>query len=290
MPPHLDINLSNTASHGSMMLSPRLNMRRASSYTNLEKAPMSSTSSRFSFNHLISSPPPSPGLPALVPRHGKPAPPKASPRRCARLALWLSGVLVILYYGFSLVQSFAVPSVGWATDSSTTYEMIGEDALPDYPTPVIIMDKRGRAKWTVSIPPTYDFPLSPKEYSDICTTTEEVSDHVNDLHHHAHVNQAAHYSYYKVDQNFMDVWEAQEAGLLPSVDSLPSSMKDEDGSVVGEPKDELVIGEVCRKSMTFVLESNDAGLGATLLALWTSYGLAQKEGRAFFIDDSRWYA
>jgi hypothetical protein len=26
-----------------------------------------------------------------------------------------------------------------------------------------------------------------------------------------------------------------------------------------------------------------------LMMLWTAYGLAQKEGREFFVDDSRWY-
>jgi hypothetical protein len=40
--------------------------------------------------------------------------------------------------------------------------------------------------------------------------------------------------------------------------------------------------------MTFVLETSDAGLGKTLMQLWTAYGLAKKEGRDFFIDDSRW--
>ncbi|KAL8713515.1 MAG: hypothetical protein Q9220_002377 [cf. Caloplaca sp. 1 TL-2023] len=46
--------------------------------------------------------------------------------------------------------------------------------------------------------------------------------------------------------------------------------------------------ETCEKSMTFVMESVDAGLGKTLLGLWMAYGLAQEEGRAFFIDDSNW--
>ncbi|EGS19186.1 uncharacterized protein CTHT_0058110 [Thermochaetoides thermophila DSM 1495] len=46
--------------------------------------------------------------------------------------------------------------------------------------------------------------------------------------------------------------------------------------------------QVCKKSLTFVLESDDAGLGKTLLMLWIAYGLARKEDRAFFIDDTRW--
>ncbi|KAK5000794.1 hypothetical protein LTR66_000426 [Elasticomyces elasticus] len=36
------------------------------------------------------------------------------------------------------------------------------------------------------------------------------------------------------------------------------------------------------------METSEAGFGNTLLMLWISYGLAKKEGRAFFIDDTRW--
>lgn len=170
--------------------------------------------------------------------------------------------------------------------------MVGEDALPDFPTPVVISDKRGRASWTVSIPPSYDFPLKPQEYADICSATMDVSNHVNDLHRHAHIDHKAHYSYYRVDPNFMDVKEAEEVGMLPGAADMLSSSQSKlvgkDGSVLGESKDELVMGETCKKSMTYVMESSDAGLGTTLMSMWIAYGLSQKEGRAFFIDDSRW--
>jgi hypothetical protein len=59
-------------------------------------------------------------------------------------------------------------------------------------------------------------------------------------------------------------------------------------SLVGENTDGLIESDVCEKSLTFVMETHDAGLGKTLMMLWTAYGLAQKEGRAFFVDDSRW--
>ncbi|KAH9825912.1 hypothetical protein Tdes44962_MAKER10122 [Teratosphaeria destructans] len=36
------------------------------------------------------------------------------------------------------------------------------------------------------------------------------------------------------------------------------------------------------------METDDASFGKTLLMLWMSYGLAQRQGRAFFIDDTRW--
>jgi hypothetical protein len=79
------------------------------------------------------------------------------------------------------------------------------------------------------------------------------------------------------DHGFIDVQEAQTAGYLPS----PTAR-------VGVVREEGTEKPVCKKSLTFVLESNDAGLGKTLMMLWTAYGLAQEEGRAFFIDDTRW--
>jgi hypothetical protein len=40
--------------------------------------------------------------------------------------------------------------------------------------------------------------------------------------------------------------------------------------------------------LTYVMETDDAGFGNTLMRLWMSYGLAKAENRAFFIDDTRW--
>ncbi|EQK99825.1 hypothetical protein OCS_04464 [Ophiocordyceps sinensis CO18] len=45
---------------------------------------------------------------------------------------------------------------------------------------------------------------------------------------------------------------------------------------------------VCPSSLTFVMESPDAGLGASLMTMWTLYALAKEQGRGFFVDDSRW--
>ncbi|TAQ90588.1 hypothetical protein B7494_g1081 [Chlorociboria aeruginascens] len=265
--------------------SPRLSLRRVASYNN-DKGPLSSTSSRFNFNHLIASPPPSPGLPALVPRHGKP-PPSHNPRKLLKGVLWLIGMLVILYYGFTATSQQRVPSVGWASHSGDQYEMVGDSELPDFPTPVVITDRRGRSKWTVSIPPNHEFPLSPQEYADICFQNMEVASHVADLHSHMHLPHAAHYGYYHVDPNFMDVAEAEKHGLLPG-GKAKTMLNGPEGSVIGENMDGLIESDVCEKSMTFVLETSDAGLGNTLMMLWTAYGLAQKEERHFFIDDSRW--
>jgi hypothetical protein len=255
------------------------------SYNPLEKGPQSSTSSRFSFNHLIASPPPSPGLPALVPRHGKPVPPRR-PRRFVKWLIWLVGVLAIVWYGFSsLQQGRPRKAVGWANHAGDQYEMVGDTKLPDFPTPVMVTDKRGRSKWTVSIPPDHGFPLEPIQYAEICQQNMEVANHVADMHRHMHVQHAAHHDYYWVDPNFMDVAEAEAHGLLPGPKAKTSMKVDE---LIGENTDGLIESNVCDKTMTFVLETSDAGLGKTLMMLWTAFGLAQKEGRHFFIDDSRW--
>ncbi|TVY71423.1 hypothetical protein LSUE1_G008521 [Lachnellula suecica] len=163
--------------------------------------------------------------------------------------------------------------------------MVGESELPDFPTPVVVTDKRGRAKWTVSIPPDHEFPLQQEQYAEICMQNMEVAKHVVDLHSHMHRESMAHYGYYHVDPNFMDVAEAEAHGLLPGT-KAKTNMKQQ--QLVGENVDGLIESEVCEKSMTFVMETHDAGLGKTLMMLWTAYGLAQKEGRSFFVDDSRW--
>lgn len=184
----------------------------------------------------------------------------------------------------------SVPELGWSAQDGQEYEMVGEDKLPDFPTPVVVSDKRGRAKWTISIPPNYNFPLEPKEYADICSQTVEVSNHVIDLHRHGHSDVAAHFSYYHVDGNFMDVEEAEKVGMLPGSSSQTgntlwdSVINGKDGAVNAE----LIESPVCQKTLTFLLETSDAGLGPTLMSLWMAYGLAKKEGRNFFIDDSRW--
>lgn len=285
----LSLDLTKTYPTADMILSsrnpPRMSLRRAGSYNGSDRGPLSSTSSRFSFNHLIATPPPSPSLPALIPRHGRSLP--ANPRRYVRALLWLVGVVVITYYGLSRIRTghTGLVKVGWENHAGEQFEMVGDEELPDFPTPVVVTDKRGRAKWTVSIPPHSQFPLKPSDYLEICQQNMEVAIHVADLHSHSHKIQAAHYDYYHVDLNFMDVAEAEAHGLLPGP-KAKTSMKEV--GLVGEVQDSLIDSDVCKKSMTFLMETGDAGLGNTLMMLWTAYGLAQKEGRDFFIDDSRW--
>ncbi|PBP22672.1 hypothetical protein BUE80_DR006609 [Diplocarpon rosae] len=118
--------------------------------------------------------------------------------------------------------------------------MVGESEPPDFPTPVVVIDKKGRAKWTVSIPPDHDFPLAPQQYAEICQQNVEVANHVEELHAHIH-RQHLDYNYYHVDHNFMDVAEAEAHGLLPGV-KAKMTMK-EGGSVIGENTDGLIDSE-----------------------------------------------
>ncbi|CAL3962160.1 unnamed protein product [Diplocarpon coronariae] len=290
MPPRLDLwKTKNSCTHDNMIISARKSPRlglRAAAYNASDRGPSSSASSRFSFNHLMLSPPPSPGLPALVPRHGQKPTPTRTPRRYLRALCWAAGVSVALYYVFTMIQqdSFERP-VGWATNSGEQYEMVGESELPDFPTPVVVTVKGGRAKWTVSIPPNNGFPLAPEQYAEICQQNVEVANHVEELRAFAH-RQHLDYNYYRVDQNFMDVAEAEAHGLLPGL-TAKTTMK-EGGSVLGENTDGLIDSRVCERTLTFLMETSEAGLGKTLMMMWIAYGLAQKEGRHFFVDDSRW--
>ncbi|ROW11481.1 hypothetical protein VMCG_01143 [Cytospora schulzeri] len=293
-PPTIQVTRVNGASpsHSKMIISPpRINLRRAASYNHADRGPLSSTSSRFGFDHLVfNSPPPSPGLPLpqQAPRMRKPS---ANPRpsRVFRLLLWLAGTVLILYLATqSIRQGQVVPVIGWSRASDEEYEMVGQDDLPDFPTPIVATDRRGRAKWTVSIPPSYEFPLTVKEYSDVCAKCKEVSSRVNKLHSHspAALNQIGLIGGESgIDRNFVDVKEAEEQGFLPG--SVGTAVR-RVGDLLGVDGNSLTQKPVCTTSLTYVLESEDAGLGKTLMSLWMAYGLAKREGRSFFIDDRRW--
>ncbi|KAI0408905.1 hypothetical protein F4802DRAFT_302341 [Xylaria palmicola] len=272
-----------------MIAPPRLNLRRASSYQG-EKAPTSSTSSRFNFNHLVfTSPPPSPGLPALVPRPRK----KSSaprPSRILRVLVWVAGLAAFVLLARTLIQSGKKISVAWALEDGEAYEMDGQNNLPTFPTPITVTDRHGKSKWTVSIPPDYQFPLSMQEYSTMCDKCREVAGQVRELRGQSQLSQQLLQDYYYEDPYFMDVRDAEKKGLLPGTKekASPIAAQAEAGHLLGQRTGGLADVETCRTSLTFVLESSDAGLGPTLMMLWTAYGLARKEKRAFFIEDSRW--
>ncbi|KAI0523854.1 hypothetical protein F5B22DRAFT_420835 [Xylaria bambusicola] len=275
-------------SHPKVMIAPpRLNLRRAASYQG-EKAPLSSTSSRFNFNHLIfSSPPPSPGLPALVPRPRKSSS-APRPSRVLRVFIWITGLAIFVLFASSLTQGGKrIPVVGWTFEGDARYELVGHTDLPKYPTPIVLTNGHGKSKWTVSIPPTHDFPLSMKEYSSICTKCQEVAAHARELRRQSPLQQAPQ-DYYYEDPYFIDVRDAEKKGIFSDFEKKRATSETHDGHLVGQRNDGIADIETCRTSLTFVLETADAGLGPSLMMLWTAYGLAQKEKRAFFIEDSRW--
>ncbi|KAK4193430.1 cytochrome P450 [Podospora australis] len=246
MPPTLD--LSRTA-HAKGIIPPRINLRRAASYNHADRGPLSSTSSRFNFNHLVFSPPPSPGLPSL-------SPPVKKPKK---------KLLGIGIRPLRLVKHV---------------EMVSQKGVPDFATPIVITDHRGRAKWTVSIPPGSPFPLPRSTYADMCEKCEQVADRARELRSQSPLSLG--FGSESPDHDFIDVQEAEKAGYL-------SGSGHDLGRAAGfSAAADGTVKPVCKKSLTFILESNDAGLGKSLMMLWTAYGLAQKEGRNFFVDDSRW--
>ncbi|KAI3401926.1 hypothetical protein diail_6486 [Diaporthe ilicicola] len=293
-PPTIQVtHTSSPRSHKMIISPPRINLRRAASYNHSDRGPLSSSSSRFGFDHLLfNSPPPSPGLPLpqQAPRMRKTSS-TPRPSRVFRCLLWLSGVLLILYLAAqSIRQGQVVPVIGWGRASDEAYEMVGQDDLPDFPTPIVVTDRRGRAKWTVSIPPDYQFPLTIKEYSDVCAKCREVAMRVHALHTHNPVEKAQ-ISFNRGDAGndryFVDVKEAEKNGFLPG--AAAGTVPGRDGDLLGADKNDLAGSlPACRSSLTFVLESDDAGLGKTLMSLWMAYGLAKREGRAFFVEDARW--
>lgn len=275
---------------------PRINLRRAASYNSADRGPLSSSSSRFGFDHLaFNSPPPSPGLP--LPQHAPRMRRKSSnaprPSRVIRCLLWLSALILLFYLAAKSIRQHGVQVVPemleWARNwEHKEYEMVGQDELPDFPTPIVFTDRRGRARWTVSIPPNYDFPLTMREYADMCAKCREVASMVHGMRSHGPVamDQISLMRGTPKDQKyFLDVREAEQQGFLPGARGKAPGRN---GELLGVDGNSLADKTICKSSMTFVLESDDAGLGKTLMALWVAYGLAKREGRAFFIDDTRW--
>ncbi|PTB67067.1 hypothetical protein BBK36DRAFT_1140824 [Trichoderma citrinoviride] len=283
MVPPLDL------SHAKVMIAPpRLNLRRNASYNNCDKAPLSSTSARFSFNHLLFSPPPSPSLPVLVPRPKK-SPAKvliARPSRVLRYVLYLVTLLTTFYVARVVLRNKESIVAVWPHFTTEEFEMVGQDALPDFPTPIVVSHSHSRSKWTVSIPHGHDFPLSVEEYAGMGSKCREVSAHTRELRGKAPRTDEDMLNYDAVDEYFVDVYEAEQSGLLPAAGHGSAAGKT--GHFVGLNWESMAGLPVCQSSVTYVLESSDAGLGTAVMGMWMLYGLAKHDGRAFFVDDSRW--
>ena len=236
-------------------------------------------------DQLLPSPPPSPGLPALLPRHGK----KNSSKWVKLTLRFLAGFLVatfaiILWSGFWILypQAQSIYSSS-PSETDTNYELVGDQKLPLDPSPVLVTDKSNKDRWTVSIPQNHAFPLRPAQYQEICELSTKITDYFVDMSRsNDPLRRLARrgQSYYSIDNNFMDVQEAEQQNLLPQLDGTGSALHatphDHSGS------------NVCNRSLTYVMETSEAGFGNSLMRMWMAYGLAQEEGRAFFIDDSRW--
>ncbi|KAE9971774.1 hypothetical protein BLS_004317 [Venturia inaequalis] len=226
-------------------------------------------------DYLLSpSPPLSPGLPSLIPRHGKKV--QTSTRSKLRSVVMIFGAVLILTW-LGTKTAFVIRSPSALRNGD--YEIVSGDDLPDEPSAVIVSDSKGRKKWTVSIPPHHAFPLLPSQYYDICKQTGQIQE---ELALGAGKKWKHGTGYYKHDPSFVDVKDAQERGLIPNADKQGKI-----GDV--EISDDPIAGRrPCEKSLTFVMETSDAGMGNTLMGMWTAYGLAKKEGRVFFVDDTRW--
>lgn len=253
--------------------------------------------SRHSFQALIESPPPSPGLPSLLPHHGK----KPSSRHLRyashyllKAVLAFLGLLITAWMFLAFFSSTDVRfSVSYLTYNGEAHKLV--NTLPDDPTPVALTDHRGRTKWTVYIPQDEGFPLEPSVYAEVCSQSEDLAVHILDAAGHSRLHaQKDRSGYYHVDRNFIDVQEAEQYGLIPKTKAdsqtrgWTETVSEMYTSQIAETKvmeDEV---KVCGKSLTYVMETTDAGFGTTIMGLWMAYGLAQREHRSFFVDDRNW--
>lgn len=159
-----------------------------------------------------------------------------------------------------------------SSSSATSYgantEMVASSSLPTEPTALVMVDSAGKSKWTVWIPHNQSFPLPSQSYVDMCTHGALLRSEIQSQAQSAGKQPWwRRQGYYAKDKTFFDIVDAERSGALPS-------------SKVEE--------NTCETSLTFVLSAEDASFGKSLLLLWMSYGLAKKEGRAFFYDDSHW--
>ncbi|KAF4550262.1 Hypothetical protein D9617_18g034530 [Elsinoe fawcettii] len=161
--------------------------------------------------------------------------------------------------------------------SFSRYSLLDGTSLPTKPEPLIIQDQGGNQRWTISVPPNATFPLRPHQYKDICSKSTPM----NKLLSLSNPSTTISDKYYHSDPLFIDPSSSKLNTILASdPDNQPIS-------IVGATPETATL-PLCKKSLTYLLETSEAGFGASLLSLWLSFGLAQREGRAFFIDDSRW--
>ena len=203
----------------------RLSLHRAGSHNSLASARAL----------LTSSPLPSPGLPSILPRHGK-KPPKLNRRKISRLLLWLLACALFFWFAARIARSDqSLATIAYLSPENQAHRVVG-DGLPREPSPIIVTDQRGRLKWTISIPSTLDFPLKPVQYANICEQSMEMSQHVAMLkktQSDRKPTHAAHHGYYYTDPHFMDISDAESHNLLSGISSVKSTPQSE-GSLSDE--------------------------------------------------------
>ncbi|KAL8781152.1 MAG: hypothetical protein Q9213_006152, partial [Squamulea squamosa] len=287
--------------HSSRQARPTSTLRRTASATPSFNTSAADFSQQFNFHHLLNSPLPSPALPSIVPRHGKkPArrPGRKALRMFARISIYLIG-LALLYCFISIIRHglFSPTSTNLISLNVDEYNGVEQGPIPQEPVPLVVTDPHHQPKWTVAIPRGANFPLKPSEYAHICAQSDHIIQQLrasND-HRHFHVGSGEPR---RTAIGFVDVQEAHDQGLLSSPvansGQLDADSADIEGTVRAQSNikaqtyDERRDSGICDKSLTFIMETADAGLGKTLLGFWMAFGLAQEEGRAFFIDDSNW--
>ena len=280
-----------------MVAPPKLNLRRAAAYNAQDRGPLSSTSSRFNFNHLLFSPPPSPSLPALVPRRKKSQTKilATRPSQVIRRFVFLFGLLSVVYVVGKAYRSY-YPVTTRSSSHTEILEVATGEPIPKYPAPIVVSDSNGQPRWTVSIPPEYGFPLTIEQYSGMSSQCREVAARVQNSYPRPSLSKDTVPTQDALDEHFIDVYEAERAGFLSTSgkgipikeDGHAVSAAEDFGNLVGVDKEKMAKMPVCQTSMTFVLESPDAGLGNSLMMMWSFYGLAKQQSRPFFIDATRW--
>lgn len=159
-----------------------------------------------------------------------------------------------------------VPSPVEMLSSPVTLEVPTVDVNSIKELNATIIQGANATRWTVEIPKGIQEPLRPKVYRGICRSAHDVAPMARSHGEgHEHSHGAGHHSYYWADDLFLDPANTSETVY------------------VAEGK------EICETSLTYLLESKNAGFGVGLMGLWSAYGLAKREGRSFFVNDRDWY-
>jgi len=273
---------------------PNLSIQATTQYSQLSPPPQSATSSAFlsptvpSRRGLLArSPPPSPSLPSLLPKHGKKAVKSSQSKLWKRILIGCAGITFIVWIVLGQIYGSSQAASNVEEENAEEWEMVGGSTLPHEPVALALQDAKGKMRWTVSIPADFSFPLQPAQYREVCHQAMEVSKELRqNAQKQSFVRRMLEYN--QQDQYYIDIQEAEQQGLLPSskAGGRPKGFVEDEDIKDGISTEGL---KVCDKSLTYVMETEDAGFGNTLMRMWMSYGLAKAEKRAFFIDDTRWY-